>query len=177
MKATEFLREVDRIIAGIEFQHCCRVGCHHCCSEPVYALHLEVDDIVEALTDTQKKAVKQRLKKWITKVKDLLVLNMSDTIEWRKREATCPLLEDGLCMVYQHRPYSCREFYAIDNPHNCMMPNRGHQQFAKFNPALMFTPLAKLKAANKTLVIDNLGVLLAERLLGIKLKSGSRQVG
>lgn len=175
MRATEFLKEVDRAIAQCgPFDHCCKPGCHHCCAEPAYATDAEIDDIVDSLTDAQKDAVRERLEIWIKKVRHLLPRSMPNAFEWRWQEAMCPLLESGMCMVYEKRPMGCRQFYAKENPDHCRMPARIKQKYANMNPELFVPAVGLLLSQNPVIILDNMGVLLAERLLNRHLQSGSR---
>lgn len=183
MKVFEFHTAVDeilgRIFSGVpkDMQPCCRVGCSHCCSEPVYCDEQEADYVLAALTDDQRERVKERLPLWLERVRELLKQDMPSATDWRNVNAPCPLLERGLCIVYERRPYSCRAFFALGNPDDCRMPARVHQKFADFpHPGpLDVASMAYFNASQDGIRLDNLGVFLAEKLLGEKVESGSTQ--
>jgi hypothetical protein len=74
------------------------------------------------------------------------------------------------------RPFSCRIFFAMGNPNDCMMPQREHQKFACFEPAKMAGMMAPFVEDQQTVVMDHLGVFLAEKLLGVDLRGRTRMI-
>lgn len=156
-------------------KHCCTKGCHACCSEQLYVSEAEADHILEALTAEQKAEVIERLNVWIQKVTPVLPKGELFSDEYRKLDAPCPLLKNGLCMVYSRRPMGCRTFFALGNPKDCDLPNRAHQKFSKFSDDL-FLNMGIPAMVGGRLLLDHLGVLFAERLLGLKLFSAARKV-
>lgn len=188
MTASEFLRWIDliteRSLANSPFKHCCAKGCHHCCDEQLYVERREAVHIVEGLSPEEKERIIPRLKVWLEKTAAMRAgpvlesTGMPDAFDFRDLKATCPLLEDGLCMVYERRPMSCRQFFALGNPDDCRMPMRRHQKFAEFDPkANAYTMLFEewvVKNRVPKLITDMLGVFLAELLLGQDLPSTGR---
>jgi len=169
---------VDRYIAGVfaaspEKKPCCTIGCFACCSEPVYASEAEVIHILEYLTPEQIAEVKIKLVDWLAKTKPLMDQNMPGAVAYRQLKAPCVLLKNGLCSVYPRRPYGCRAWFAFQNPGNCDLPYREHQGYAQFSNKI-FEVLNGLVFINGKHIIDHLGILLAEKLLGRKRPSGSR---
>lgn len=151
---------------------CCVKGCSACCSEPIYASNAEVDYILEAMTPEQKAEVSAKVAAWMDKVTPILPQNMPDAVQYRQLDAPCPLLKNKLCSVYERRPFGCRTWLAIGNAKDCNLPTRSHQKFA-IMPREMFHFLGKPATVGGFLVLDHLGVLLAERLLGVKIQSAS----
>lgn len=180
MTASEFLNWIDFFV-GKAIEHgaskpCCSKGCHHCCDEVTYADAREIDHIVAGLSPELKARVIERLRVWLVKAKPMLEKEAEqngyiDGYVYRDMKLTCPLLEDGLCSVYDRRPMGCRLFLATGNPDNCKMPMRRNQKFLDIdygkNPDFwngLFNQWIHCQPG--TYVTDHIGVLLAERLLG-----------
>lgn len=169
---------IDRYIAKTfadspQLKPCCHIGCSACCSEPVYASEAEVLHILEILTPEQISAVKARLLEWLARTKPLMNQDMPDAVEYRKLNAPCVFLQGGLCSVYSRRPHGCRVWFALTNPENCDLPARKHQKYTIF-PETLFEAIGSITCVNDKLILDHMGVLLAEKLLGIKMSSASR---
>lgn len=152
---------------------CCFKGCHACCYEAVYASEAEADYIIEAMTPEQRSEVSAKLNDWFEKVRAILFKKMPNAMLYRKLNVPCPLLKDGLCSVYERRPFGCRAFFAIGNPKDCDLPARSHQKFAVF-PDAIFRASGAPATVNGSLRLDHLGVWLLDRLLGLQVHSGSR---
>lgn len=185
MNAPEFLKWIDLIVekssANSQFKPCCSKGCHHCCSEALYVDSKEADWIVAGMSVEQRERVAIRTKQWLQQAAEMLRTKptndgLLDAFEYREHKIPCPLLEEGLCSVYDRRPMGCRMFLATGNPDDCRMPARRHAKIADFdvrNPvweALM----AEFNLKSKLIVLDHLGVLLAERLLNERPRSTVR---
>jgi len=190
MTASEFLNWIDYFITKsvekAEQKPCCSKGCHHCCDEVAYAEMREVDHIIAGMSPELKERAKERLRLWLVKVKPMLEKEPGaegyiDAFEYRDLKITCPLLEDGLCSVYERRPMGCRLFMATGSPDNCAMPMRRKQTILdvdyaaneKFWKGLMGQWTFSQPG---TYITDHLGVLLAERLLGEHPESTMRRI-
>lgn len=96
----------------------CRPNCNNCCNHPTYISLLEG-------TLTYRALVKQG--KWPTykpKLQEASKRTRGLAIEiWAMSDIPCPLLENGLCSIYEARPLSCRIAYSIGPAENCK-PNR-----------------------------------------------------
>jgi Fe-S-cluster containining protein len=167
-----FLQELLKNLPGPK--PCCFKGCSACCSEPVYVSSAEVEDIVTHLSDEQKDVIKEKLLVWIEKTKGILGEKMPAAVKYRALNAVCPFLKDGLCSIYERRPTSCRAWYATGKPEDCELPAREHQQFATI-PEQIHPFIGVQARLNGEITTDHFGVLLAQRLLGIKIKSASRK--
>jgi Fe-S-cluster containining protein len=170
---------LDRFIAQVFTAHpeakpCCLPGCCACCSEPVYASEAEVLHLLEYLTPEQTAEVKIKLPAWLAPTAPLLPQNMPDAVAWRSLRAPCVLLKNGLCSVYPRRPMGCRVWFALKNPDQCELPHRRHQLYASFPTDRVAGTINELVFVNDRFILDHLGVLLAEKLLGLKIPSGSR---
>lgn len=171
--------ECDRLLAKMlqapqNPRHCCTKGCSACCSEAVYASESEVDYILDALSLAQKHELAVKLNDWIEKTKPLIHEYMPDAMAWRGLNAVCPFLKHNLCSIYSRRPYSCRVWYATGNPENCNLPARKHQKFLQ-TPVPLLESMASMIDKESDFVMDNMGAILAQKLLGLNLMSGSRQ--
>jgi Fe-S-cluster containining protein len=159
-----------------ELTPCCTAGCHACCSEPVYASQAEVAHIVETLTPRQIAEVKFLLPQWLQHTQPIMSQNMPDAVAYRALNVPCVLLDPGLglCTVYPRRPLSCRTWFALTNPAACDLPARSHQKYANFSPGIFYATGIPV-AVNGMVIMDHLGVLLAEKLLGLDIPSASRK--
>jgi Fe-S-cluster containining protein len=174
----DYLTWVDNLLAGSFDEkdtacHSCR-ACW-CCDEPVYVDEREADHIIESLSPVERAVVASRTLQWLEKVRPLLPLKRPKVLDWRRLEATCPLLEAGRCMVYHQRPFGCRTFFAKGNPADCQMPMREKQQFAQFSDkAIAMLSLPVVLSTNQ-ITADHLGAFLARKLCGVDVNSGSRE--
>jgi Fe-S-cluster containining protein len=160
-----------------ELKPCCAASCHACCSEPVYASQAEVEHIVETMTPDQVAQVKTRLPRWLEQItQSIRDQNMPDALAYRALNVPCLLLDTGLglCTVYPRRPFSCRVWFALQNPADCDLPARAHQKFADFQPGIFYATGIPV-AVHGQVILDHLGVLLAEKLLGLDIPSASRK--
>jgi Fe-S-cluster containining protein len=176
--AAENHRRVDWFIqstfaANPDTPHCCRAGCHTCCSEAVYASQAEINHIVESLSTQQVEQLKPRLVDWLARTEELRKEPYPKVDKYLGSNIPCPLLQGGLCSVYERRPFGCRVWFAFGDPQNCRLPMRHHQGLAQFSNAL-FEAMGLPAIVNGRLILDHLGVLLAERLLGLDIPSASR---
>jgi Fe-S-cluster containining protein len=180
--AKQDCERVDKFVSAVFSQPqnkkpCCTKGCHACCSELVIASNAEVDYILEGMSEAHRAEVTGKLTEWLEKIKPMLghdAVTEGMALQYRELNAPCPLLKHGLCSVYDRRPMGCRVYFALEKPENCEGAGRENQMFAKF-PDELFKYLGPPAAVKGHLVLEHLGLLLAERLLGIKLESGSRQ--
>lgn len=156
-----------------EMKPCCAIGCFACCSEAVYVAEAEVLHIIESLTPEQTVEIKMKLPEWLAKTKPVMNQYRPNAMAYRNLKAPCVLLKNGLCSVYPRRPIGCRTWFALKNPSDCDLPQRQHQKFAEFGPGLARE--AGVLMVNGTVILDHLGVLLAEKLLGLSIPSASRQ--
>jgi Fe-S-cluster containining protein len=171
---------VERAKANASFTHCCTKGCSHCCYEPAYADRMAVDHMLAALTPEQIEEVKAKLPEWLEKTAELRnKTERPNAWAWRDLKVACPFLKDNLCVAYERRPFDCRIFFAIGNPEDCKMPARKHQKFSDYPDHVMDTMMrpfmVEMMRERKALVLDHIGVLLAERLLNISVPSKARR--
>lgn len=184
MTPTEYNTAVDRIIKNSLTAHgalvpCCKKGCSHCCYEPACTDRRVIDHIIAGMTPEQIEEVKARLPAWLEKTAEARKLERPKVHDYRDLNVACPLLKDGLCSVYDRRPLDCRIWFAIGNPDDCAMPARKHQKFTEYTDEAMSKlcepwVLSTLVMEGEV-VMDHIGVLLAERLLNIKVESAARR--
>lgn len=177
MNATQFLAHIDKLMANSvpEGSHCCKKGCHHCCSEPLFVDEREADLIIRNIPIEHWARIESQIEAWLTKAMPFLARSEPPgAVEWRQSDNPCPLLVDGLCSVYEHRPMGCRTFFALENPENCAMPQREHQKFACWDNEALYRMIVPFVRNEKRIVADYLGVFLAEKVLGLKVASGAR---
>lgn len=154
-------------------------GCYACCYEPVYCSSEEAHHLVEALTTEQRAAVTGRLKLALEKVNTsgLFECDLPPVMQWLAMGVPCPLLENGACMVYEHRPVGCRSHMAVGPPEWCAT----HRLKQKYPQSEEVTAAggneiiqAHLKLGN-TITHDNLLALLENELLGEYHETASAQ--
>jgi Fe-S-cluster containining protein len=188
MTTKEWMSEIDRLtkeeIETSAFKPCCSKGCSHCCDEPLYVDSVEVDYMLEGLDANQLARIKERTAEWLQKVQPFLSEEpggdgLIDAFPYRDAKITCPLLENNECMVYERRPMGCRMFFATGNPDDCRMPMRRRQRIAHISMEQpqwrgLFSRWFSDRKPGDT-IMDHLGVLLANKLLGLKIKSSVRQ--
>lgn len=180
MTTEEFHAHVDRQIQranNLHGKHCCAKGCHHCCSEELHVDEREANRIIENIHPKHLMQVQEQTAEWLAKAAPLL--NQEGThqaMEWRAIDKPCPLLINGLCSVYAARPMSCRIFFAMGKPEDCQMPQREHQKFASFEPEKMAGMMVPFIEDQDRVVMDHLGVFLAEKLLGLDMRGKTRTI-
>jgi Fe-S-cluster containining protein len=100
----------------------CRKGCSICCSQAVLSLPYEVlylfHYIRENFTDEKIHEIKEK-----TFIKNEVTKDMK-VMEFLHYKYPCPLLMEGICIVYKARPMACRTYISsgkdgcIDEYHN-----------------------------------------------------------
>lgn len=186
MTASEFLAEVDSIVAGSvaqsKFKPCCSKGCSTCCSEPLMACDTEVDHMLDGLTEEHRARVTEKTKAWVEKAKPFFNAETRDGLinsyPYLEADIPCPFLEGSLCSVYERRPMGCRTYMAMGDPANCKMPMRQKQLISEFD---FGHPKWTILFYKRTLSIkrfdmDHLGTHLARKLLGEDHQTSVRRV-
>lgn len=184
MTPESYNANIDRIIKNSlsspgALQPCCKKGCSHCCYEPAYTDRRVIDHIIAGMTPEQIEEVKAKLPAWLEKTAEARKVERPKAHDYRELNVACPLLKDGLCSVYDRRPLDCRIWFAIGNPEDCAMPARKHQKFTEYSDkamAMLCGPWIQSTLVNEgEIVMDHIGVLLAERLLGMDIPSAGRR--
>jgi len=128
-KKLEALRRIyeiyDRFSAGLDVA--CEKNCSHCCTTSVTLTTLEGHLIVKHLVAAGKMSTIDRLK-FLAGTKHyqpqvstnrLAELAAADARippeEPAASDHACPLLADGLCCIYDLRPFGCRCFFSLNN--------------------------------------------------------------
>lgn len=180
MTTPDFHTHVDRLISqasNLHGKHCCRKGCHHCCSEELYVDEREADLIIENIHPKLLPIVEAQTEAWLAKAAPLLDReDPHHAMTWRAVDKPCPLLIDGLCSVYAVRPFACRIFFAMGKPEDCQMPQREHQKFGNFEPEKLAAAMTPFIQNENQVQMDHLGVFLAEKLLGLDLRGRTRMI-
>ncbi len=108
----------------------CRPGCHNCCKHPVYLSLLEGVLTYRAIVkqgDWSK--LKPELKEMSRRT-----WGLSSEV-WAMSGLACPLLKEGLCTIYEARPFSCHVAYSVGSPDNCR-PTRFDGSFLPKSPMI-----------------------------------------
>jgi Fe-S-cluster containining protein len=93
----------DRSIPGAASKAlACRLGCAHCCHQPVVIYAPEMFFLVAQIRGRNGTA------------ENLLAGAEGARGRARGKSQPCPLLEDNACSVYAARPLSCRSFVSLD---------------------------------------------------------------
>lgn len=132
----------------------CQRGCTSCCRQivplaPVEAVRLA--EVVEALPDAKRRAVKRRFEEIVKRMEDAGLLDRRAprgrtalqsaastpydrwedvSLRYFAMRIDCPFLEDEACTVYPERPMACREYHVTTPPELC----------ATLDPRLETTP-------------------------------------
>lgn len=157
----------------------CKAGCFACCYEPVYASSPEAEliaDLIRGMPPKDQRRVRQGVQEWVEKFKatELIKEHQPPAIPYRQLRLACPLLKDGMCSVYEDRPFGCRTHYARKDPKGCEDDAlRATQQYLAMN---LYTsnPFEQLMKLGKGFVLDHLILLVNEALGGEPVPSGSR---
>lgn len=161
----------------------CRPGCNNCCKHPIFVSLLEGIITYRALVKQGGWAeAKPRLKESSQRT-----WGLSPEV-WALSDLACPLLSDeGLCTIYEARPFSCRIAYSVGLPEDCA-PSRFNGSFLPKAPMVeMFsseerdlldrhqTKLLRLPLASATLFGERIdqGSLTLEDSLGALIKEPS----
>lgn len=117
----------------------CQKGCGACCRQVVpisvpEAYH--VRDVVEALPEPRRSAVRERFAAGVAKLRTAGLLDpiLDQGASNREQLAelglgyfhagvACPFLEDESCSIHQDRPLACREYLVSSPAANCSNPS------------------------------------------------------
>jgi Fe-S-cluster containining protein len=162
----------------------CGKNCPACCYEPVYAERTEAALIAARLLTMDpdvRQRVLQRTREWATAFEPsaLRMQEKPDVLEYRRLRLACPLLESGECLVYEDRPNGCRAHIALGSRDRCEDQSKRRDQMFMVNNDFMAGAIMKLAAGvavndQAELLMEHLGLLLAEALLGTKIESEAR---
>lgn len=148
----------------------CRKGCTHCCHYPLAISLWEGISIYQALKEEGQ---------WRPPLKASLEHHSGQTLGasaeiWLLAAIPCPLLADGMCTVYAHRPFRCRVTTSSRNPDLCRPASFGPDTFIDNQPERLEFALVEQRAAktsrdhvramNQQLPVST-AVLLAQQLV------------
>jgi Fe-S-cluster containining protein len=84
----------------------CKIGCTYCCTD---VGNVDINTLEGLVIQERIKSLPQPLKGQIQKK-----LAQNKREKEKQNIAPCPLLnEDGACLIYDIRPFSCRQLYSI----------------------------------------------------------------
>jgi Fe-S-cluster containining protein len=95
----------------------CRAGCSDCCHQLFQITEIEAAEVsrgMAALPDGLRNAVSSRAKGYLDK-RQRIVSSTGEPEAWGSlpppgTRLACPALQDGKCLIYDHRPLICRKF-------------------------------------------------------------------
>jgi Fe-S-cluster containining protein len=106
----EFIQKIDRLFDDIYSQYSdkmhCDKQCFECCKNLVSISFIEGLHLQEGIKNLDKQTL-QAIRKNLQEIKSLDVKKLSED-----QKPFCPLLINGICAVYDHRPVICRCFGA-----------------------------------------------------------------
>ncbi|HDR7612623.1 TPA: SEC-C domain-containing protein [Bacillus mycoides] len=107
----------DPAIEQLQKNAPCKKGCIACCFQEVNLQKIEAQRININMNKEIKKVIKYNLKE--TKARRKVPSSL-----WTDRQSSlepCPFLDitNGECSIYNIRPFSCRSYFVISNPHMC----------------------------------------------------------
>lgn len=161
----------------------CRKGCFHCCKEAAYTNRAQIAYLLEGLSPDAIEELKTRTQAWLDAFLSSPVCQQGQpsAFVYRALNLWCPLLnrKDGTCSVYERRPLECRWFIARGPEEHCADDlKRPFQEFLRADGLVALVMRREVQALQPgtQLVMDHIGVLLAEALLGYTHASGARMV-
>lgn len=121
----------------------CRTGCNHCCNLVVSTSLPEAMHMVVAIGEARMLAM---IPAWIVDAKFLARATEQEVQNyWRP----CSMLStEGLCSIYDQRPFSCRSHVSFSDPEQCSEPHLEHARLAG----------AHMLCAHYTLQLGNIGL-------------------
>jgi Fe-S-cluster containining protein len=123
-KLLDCLYDVFDQFVGEKYQLACKKGCHVCCTGDVVATTLEADQIIKALRAAGREDLLEKLStedeanrfrpKVTTNTLAMACLSRQEPPmeEPPADPGVCVFLENGECVVYEDRPFSCRGMYS-----------------------------------------------------------------
>lgn len=121
-----FLEQTSEQFAKASKKHKvkCRRGCHECCATGFFditlldAMHLRarLKKVPAAIRERVLAKANEQLdileKKDAFSRKDPIIRTLAgiDKVSRRSAKMSCPALENGVCIIYEHRPHICRIF-------------------------------------------------------------------
>ncbi len=123
----------------------CRKGCNYCCHQAVFAnsyeLHYLGNFILKNFNSEEIDQVRKQ-----ASAKDKITSQLSET-DMLQYKGACPLLQNGVCSVYQARPMACR-IYLSTNVSSCLEFFKHPENEANY-PALLDFPLMAGRMMNE----------------------------
>ena len=108
----------DKAVGDIQAE--CRQGCSSCCTCNVILTSLETDFLIARLTDTERRALADRVARFFPEQRYLPKMTTNRfarlCVQGKKIPeedndpswGACPILEDSMCSLYETRPFGCR---------------------------------------------------------------------
>lgn len=118
----------------------------------------------------------QGVKAWVQKFEsrpDLMSVPDPHVVAWRSANLWCPLLKDGKCSVYAHRPLACRGHCATGPAELCAHDDTRTQQTYALCPEIAQLTFPIFLEQPNELEFNHLGCFLSEFLLGHKIKNAA----
>lgn len=159
-----------------EFKVTCRKGCFACCSEALYVVADEAKLAIKSIPAEELAGVTERTRTWLDRARTskMLEARIPHVFAYRSAQLVCPLLKDGLCLIYANRPLGCRGHNAINDPKLCdNIKDRLTQKFVNAIELINEARDTMLLGSKRPVEGDHLGVFLARKLLGETGVSGS----
>lgn len=102
---------IDESVSAVASELSCRRGCAHCCYVNVDISEDEADLILYAMREKGIQLDEQKLK------------HQAKVERWNQlsyKDRRCPLLgTNNECMIYEHRPMSCRKYHVRSPAEQC----------------------------------------------------------
>lgn len=131
----------------------------------------EAKVIMASVPDIERQGVNERTEEWVDKAEASGLLNVEfpHVLDYMRAGLVCPLLKNGVCLVYENRPLGCRAHNATKDPALCgSLETRLDQVYVSSNELNTFAGMALMGASPKS---DHLGVYLGRWLLSRRIIS------
>ncbi|HET8709940.1 MAG TPA: YkgJ family cysteine cluster protein [Spongiibacteraceae bacterium] len=89
----------------------CKAGCNHCCTlrvEPTIPEIFYIATRINKYPDAEKSRIIRNLEIYTEKVKGL------SPQQHKALGVSCVFLKDGVCSIYDFRPFACRKWHSLD---------------------------------------------------------------
>jgi uncharacterized protein len=122
--------EIKMIEKKVGMEPSCKLGCAHCCYNPVILTKMEVkliSDYIQQLPETKKDEIFHQLKNYYAteELEKINTIDFQTDSQYKEKYITkqvpCPLLDlkTNSCLAYEVRPIACRTHFNYCQPQVC----------------------------------------------------------
>lgn len=122
--------KTDEFVGKLE--SCCTVGCNYCCHQSIEVINIEIPLIQEYIRQHIDGELFDKIQNNLTNWLDFFDSHSPDKNTLKPIEVfrdflnisadnslACPFLVNGLCSIYEMRPFTCRVHIVANSPELC----------------------------------------------------------